>query len=149
GTVDLAAPGVDILSTVPGPSYGSLSGTSMAAPFVSGSAALVWNMLPGLSHRDVRDLLLGGGDLLPALQGKVITGGRLNVYRALAERDTVAPPPVQDLAVSDVRSTTLQLAWTATADPSPARLAARYEVRADTLPLDGSRWSRASVVAGA
>ncbi|MEW6308624.1 MAG: S8 family peptidase [Bacillota bacterium] len=54
-TVELAAPGVNILSTYPGDSYETLSGTSMACPHVAGVAALVWRAHPTLTNQQVRD----------------------------------------------------------------------------------------------
>ena len=52
--VEIAAPGYNILSTLPGGNYGSYSGTSMAAPHVTGTAALVWAVNPTFSNADVR-----------------------------------------------------------------------------------------------
>eukprot|EP00578_Thalassiosira_sp_NH16_P010537 CAMPEP_0181112464 /NCGR_PEP_ID=MMETSP1071-20121207/19828_1 /TAXON_ID=35127 /ORGANISM="Thalassiosira sp., Strain NH16" /LENGTH=808 /DNA_ID=CAMNT_0023196437 /DNA_START=68 /DNA_END=2494 /DNA_ORIENTATION=+ len=55
--LELMAPGVDILSTTPGGGYGSLSGTSMATPFVAGVAALVWGYFPQCSNQQIRNVL--------------------------------------------------------------------------------------------
>jgi subtilisin len=55
--VELSAPGVDVLSTVPGNQYDSYNGTSMASPHVAGVAALVWAAKPGLSNVQLRQLL--------------------------------------------------------------------------------------------
>ncbi|MBE0517118.1 MAG: S8 family serine peptidase [Methanophagales archaeon] len=55
--VELAAPGVSINSTLPGDKYGTKSGTSMACPHVTGVAALVWAVNPGLNNTDVRGIL--------------------------------------------------------------------------------------------
>ncbi|PKR76996.1 peptidase S8 [Halalkalibacillus sediminis] len=55
--VELSAPGVSVLSTVPGNSYDSLNGTSMASPHVAGVAAQVWEAKPGLSNVELRSLL--------------------------------------------------------------------------------------------
>jgi autotransporter-associated beta strand protein len=82
--VDLAAPGVAILSTVPGRSYAANSGTSFAAPFVSGVAALAASLDPSLSVGELRQAILAGAEPVPALAGRVATGGRLNAFRTLA-----------------------------------------------------------------
>jgi thermitase len=81
--VDLAAPGVDILSTVRGGAYGWASGTSMATPHVSGAAALLWAASPGASVSQIRSALLDGVDPVAALAGRTVTGGRLNVMSSL------------------------------------------------------------------
>jgi subtilisin family serine protease len=88
--VDLAAPGVSILSTLPGNAYDSWDGTSMAAPHVAGAAALVLAERPTLTALDLRRALLLGADPRPTLTGLVATGGRLNVRRALNQELT--PP---------------------------------------------------------
>jgi subtilisin family serine protease len=82
-TVDLAAPGVSIYSTLPGNHYGYLSGTSMAAPEVSGVAALAWALDPNATVAQVRSAILAGVDPVPALAGKVVSGGTLNAYNTL------------------------------------------------------------------
>ena len=82
-TVDVAAPGSKIFSTIPGGEYAFKSGTSMATPHVSGIAALIMSAYPGLSASDVKEALLEGGIELPALKDKVATGKRVDAYKAL------------------------------------------------------------------
>jgi subtilisin family serine protease len=83
-SVDLAAPGVDILSTTPNNTYSRFSGTSMAAPHVAGVAALLADVNPGLSPRELAEILSEGADRLPQLAGQVKSGGRLNAVGSLA-----------------------------------------------------------------
>ena len=85
-SVDLAAPGWDIYSTLPvvdenSPGYGRASGTSMATPFVSGAAALVLSLNPTLDYASLRSLILLAVDPVEALDGRIATGGRLNLHR--------------------------------------------------------------------
>jgi Zn-dependent metalloprotease/subtilisin family serine protease len=82
-SVDLGAPGVNIYSCQPGSSYQTLSGTSMATPHVSGSAGLIWTYNPFLTALQVKQLLLDNVDRISSLNGRCITGGRLNIDRAL------------------------------------------------------------------
>jgi subtilisin family serine protease len=81
-TVDLGAPGTNIYSTWPGGSYRFQDGTSMAAPHVSGAAALAKAVFPGASGVGLKALLLRTVDPISALAGTTRTGGRLNVDRA-------------------------------------------------------------------
>ena len=90
-SVDLAAPGLSIYSTLPGGGYGYKSGTSMAAPHVTGALAVVWDVHPDWTYSQVIEEVLGSVDVLPALSGKVATGGRLNLANALG--DALPPPP--------------------------------------------------------
>jgi subtilisin family serine protease len=83
-TVDLAAPGAGISSTRPNGTYGSMSGSSQAAPHVSGVVALLAAAKPGISVGQIRAAILGSVDPLPSLAGKTVTGGRLNAAAALA-----------------------------------------------------------------
>jgi subtilisin family serine protease len=92
-TVDLAAPGVNILSTTPGGGYGTSSGTSMAAPHVAGVAALVWDAHPGWTYSEVVSQILSTVDPLPSLAGVTATGGRLNAASALGAPQPPPPPP--------------------------------------------------------
>jgi subtilisin family serine protease len=89
-TVDLAAPGSSILSTLPGGRYGTYSGTSMAAPQVAGAMALIWDRNPTWTYRQVIDAVLNNVDRLSSLNGLVATGGRLNIHKALAASSTPA-----------------------------------------------------------
>jgi len=63
--------------------YGYKSGTSMAAPVVSGVAGLIWSAAPDLEAVEVKSILLGSVDPLETLSGKVLTGGRANAARAV------------------------------------------------------------------
>jgi thermitase len=81
--VDVAAPGEDIYSTLPGGRYGRMSGTSQATAFVSGMAALILSHDPTLKPQQVREIIMGSVDRFPQLAGKLVTGGRVNAYSAL------------------------------------------------------------------
>jgi subtilisin family serine protease len=82
--VELAAVGEDVLSTVPGGRWEEMSGTSMATPLVAGTAALMFAENPKLTAAQVRDLLVGTVEKDPDLEGKVSTGGKLDIEAALA-----------------------------------------------------------------
>ncbi|MBS2040991.1 S8 family serine peptidase, partial [bacterium] len=84
-SVDLSAPGEQILSTVPNAGHKVKSGTSQAAPQVAATAALIWSLRPQASPAEVKAHILAGVDPVQQLQGKVASGGRLNVAGALAE----------------------------------------------------------------
>ena len=82
-SVDIGAPGSDILSTVPGGGYGVKSGTSMATPHVTGAAGLLLAMDPTMSNEEIKTRLLEGSDKIDSLTDKVVSGGRLNVNKAM------------------------------------------------------------------
>ena len=82
-SVDIAAPGTFILSTIPDKSYAFMSGTSMAAPMVAGAAAMLYSARPELSLQDVRNILITSVHKLDTLNGRVYSGGMLDVYSAL------------------------------------------------------------------
>lgn len=83
-TVQLGAPGMNVYSTIPGNKYKRYSGTSMACPHVAGAAALLWSAKPSLSWKEVKAHLMSSVDLVEALKGKTVTGGRLNVSKAIS-----------------------------------------------------------------
>jgi subtilisin family serine protease len=84
-SVDLFAPGDDILSTIPGPySYGVLSGTSMATPLVSGIAALAREHDPSLdTGAELAEKLRASVDPVPSLASLSVSGGRIDANRAV------------------------------------------------------------------
>jgi subtilisin family serine protease len=151
--VDLAAPGVSVLSTYAGNTYRSLNGTSMATPHVSGAAALVLAANPSLSTAALKATLMNSVDPLASLAGKTVTGGRLNVARAvgapeLPVTDTTAPGQATDLAASNPTPTTITLGWTATGDDGATGTAYAYEIRYSTSPITDATWSGAAPVGG-
>lgn len=83
-SVDVAAPGVSILSTVPGNGYSSFGGTSMASPHVAGVIGLMAAAAPTATVAQLKNAILGGVDVIPALTGTSVTGGRLNAAESLA-----------------------------------------------------------------
>lgn len=102
GANDASPPGVAIVSAeldCASPGYGYLSGTSQAAPQVTGTAGLMFSLDPSATVTQVRNALLAGVDKVPSLEGKVVTGGVLNAWKALAAlvpmdtRITSAPGP--------------------------------------------------------
>jgi subtilisin family serine protease len=104
--VDLAAPGVDITSTVPGGSWETWDGTSMAAPHVAGAAGLVLSQNPLLSVAQLKNAIMHGVDKPSTLHTINIappidrqksgsftrTSGRLNVFKALSASTANATP---------------------------------------------------------
>lgn len=81
-TVHLAAPGVNIFSTVPGNQVIAMDGTSMSAPMVSGSAALLWSALPSASAQQIKQALMRSVDVKSGHEFEVQTRGRINVEKA-------------------------------------------------------------------
>ena len=83
-SVQIAAPGEDILTTTLGNEYQLRSSTAMAASIVTGVAALALATHPDVSIDQLRSLLLESVDKLPGLRGKVSAGGRINASKAVA-----------------------------------------------------------------
>lgn len=107
-TVDLGAPGVDILSALPGAYLGYMNGTSMAAPHVTGAAALYASTHPGASVQEMRSALLGSVLPTSSLANKTVTGGRLNLSSMIT-----APPPAPAGLTAAGAPGSVRLEWTA------------------------------------
>jgi subtilisin family serine protease len=96
-TVDLGAPGSNILSTIHNNRYATYSGTSMATPHVAGAAALLYAGNPSLSGvsggAQVKRALMLTVDPISALAGKCVSEGRLNVGKAMEFLVNPGPSP--------------------------------------------------------
>jgi hypothetical protein len=103
-TVDVAAPGVIIDSTIPGDEYLKVSGTSQAAPYIANVALAIAEANPSLVPLQIKKVLLGTVDNKDFLTGKVKTGGIANVNRAL-KAATLAQRMDLDSAIKMARET--------------------------------------------
>ncbi|MDA0169604.1 S8 family serine peptidase [Solirubrobacter taibaiensis] len=99
-SVDLAAPGISIISTIRGGIWASQSGTSMAAPHVTGAAALMAAREPLARPEDLAKALLSTTRPLPAHAGRTLTGGLLDVAAAVTAVQATAKPPREDFSTS-------------------------------------------------
>ena len=82
-SVDIAAPGTNILSTYPDHSYAYMQGTSMATPYVSATIALIASLYGETTVKERKAMILNSVDTKNALTGKVNSEGRLNANSAL------------------------------------------------------------------
>ena len=147
-TCDLGAPGVDILSCQPGGGYQLLSGTSMACPHVAGACAFMFGRFPGMTNMLVKQRLMQFADPIPALAGRCVTGGRLNLFLASADPDSLAPGAVTDLATENPGSNTMGVTFTAPDDDAGAMTGrvSTYDLRYSTSPIDDGNFAGASPV---
>ena len=122
-SVDLAAPGVGILSTLPGNKYARYSGTSMATPHVAGVAALIKSENPSLDDAGIKRQILEFAEKKTSLQNKVATGGRLNAGASVSQQvafDATQPTvtAVRPVPGSKTRDRTPAIGATVTDDGS-------------------------------
>ena len=118
-SVDLGAPGGtnspgdpspdDILSTKLGDLYQTLYGTSMAAPHVAGVAALAFGKCPLITYGQVKTRLMNKVDILPSLNNKCVSNGRVNAYKVIF--DSAAPTAPTGLSVTPTGWNTIRLNW--------------------------------------
>ncbi len=134
--VDLGAPGKNLWTTsprsLPGTEYWSVTGTSHAAPFVTGAAALILSVNPSLTYAEVKSRILDSVDPLATLQGKSVTGGRLNIFEAVS----ATPAPVgiaatSELAIGGISSSFVNLV----PDPRTGPTATSQSLRHEAPPI--------------
>lgn len=129
-SVDIAAPGTDIYSTIPTNSYKIMSGTSMSTPMVTSTVAVMRAVNPNISAKEIKETLCSSSDKLSALTGKVISGGRLNAYNAVkaimptatpspTATPTVKPTATPTVTPSPTETPTVKPTATPTVTPSP------------------------------
>jgi subtilisin family serine protease len=116
--VDVAAPGVIIRASIPGDQYLELSGTSMAAPFVTNVAARLKDVNPSLSPAGIKKLLCETVDVKPWLQGKVRTSGIVNPNRAIKAAELSVSMGVE-AAIAKAKALITDSLDTATSSISP------------------------------
>ena len=122
-SVDIAAPGTVIYSTIPTSSYGTMSGTSMATPMVASAVAVMRAVNPNISAKEIKETLCSSSDKLSALTGKVISGGRLNAYNAVkAIMPTATPTATPTVKPTVTSSPTATPTATPTVTPMPTVL---------------------------
>ena len=101
-TVDIAAPGAGIWSSIPTSTYASFSGTSMATPHVTGSVALLASKYPTATALQLRTAILATATPTASVTGKVVTDGRLNVQAALNYSGFGTPPVIPSMSIANV-----------------------------------------------
>src|SRR4030043_2108896 len=149
-SVDVAAPGGYILSTIPQNEYFDKDfnwGTSMAAPHVSGLAGLLYSYYDGIyntqfDYTQVRTAILRMVDVLPTLSGWIQTGGRINAYNALS---FLRIPT--NLTATAASTTRISLSWSDNASCEKGYKVERkisggsWTVLPDTLPNGSSSFT--------
>jgi hypothetical protein len=157
-SVDLAAPGALVLTTKIDSPYGFLAftGTSAAAPQVTGAAALVASAFPGLTAAQIKQRILDGVDPIGQIGNNslkpTVTNGRLNLANALAgaaaEKDNQPPAAIGDLQAAATTFQSVALTWTATGDDGSTGRAGFYDLRYATAPITKATWDTATRALG-
>lgn len=141
-TVDLAAPGDEVFSTMGTDSYAYNSGTSMASPMVAGALALLKSHLPAASVTELIQRLYAHVDPVSSWEGLVATGGRLNIGRAVVGEDLEPPDAITNVATDQVSSNWVRLKWTVPEDDGFLRRPASYDIRYSTVPINAANFAQ-------
>lgn len=136
-TVDLAAPGNNIYSTLRNGKYGFINGGSMASPQVAGAAALILSV-KDMTPVDLKADILNNVDQVPSLQGRLITGGRLDICRAMPGCTPPTPTPTPTLAPSPTPPASGTFGLTSIGSNSDTMAPDRKRVTQATLPYNAS-----------
>jgi thermitase len=134
-TVDIAAPGQNILSCLPGNSYGYMTGTSQATAFVTGAAALAMAHKQSFKAEDVKKYILATGDAQTQLASKTKTSRQLNLYKALTILD-------QGVGATGVVAINTQNIKKFTADPNDKNTSSTGEDGSDANATEISQFGK-------
>lgn len=137
-SVDLFAPGSNIISTTPSSSYRSYNGTSMASPHVAGVAAQALSLAPGLSVTALRDAILNSTTLSGTYFGLCVSSGRLSAATAVLSVQAHTPTPTPSHSPTHTPSATPTPSPTASATLSPTATASPTSTSTPTpVPTPG------------
>ena len=143
-SVDVAAPGTDIYSTIPDGGYAYKSGTSMATPYVSGVAALIKSRYPDIHFSQLKQRVLNASTNLANLKDKVFAG-RVNAMNAI-ENDEIAPSSPTNLSIDSVGINSLTLKWSKSGDDGLAGSASRYILAMHSEEINERNWEMSDKV---
>jgi subtilisin family serine protease len=155
GTVNVTAPGEFILSTFPKNSYGFLNGTSMSAPHVSGSAALVCAQFPNITMQKLRSVMMYSGyaapwqflNVFPLSTGRAVDANK--ALQSVNSADVTAPGAITNLTaqISDTFPS-YSLSWQATGDDGNVGKVTAYEVRFSETSLNDANFDLGTGLSG-
>jgi subtilisin family serine protease/Tol biopolymer transport system component len=154
-TVNVTAPGEYILSTTPKNTYDFFSGTSMAAPHVSGSAALVCAQFPNITMQKLRSVMMYSGHdaawqfagVYPISTGRAVDAGR--ALQSVSSPDVTPPGPINNLNahISDTFPS-YTLGWVTPGDDGNVGRVAAYEIRFSDTSLNDANFDLATPLSG-
>lgn len=157
GTVNVTAPGEYILSTTPKNTYDFANGTSMAAPHVSGIAALVCALEPNITLPELRSVMMYSGyaapwqfnNVLPISTGRAVDANRALQSVGSTDADVTAPGAVNNFT-AQIQDTfpQYQLLWQATGDDGNVGRVTAYEVRFSESSLTAANFDLATPLPG-
>lgn len=131
-TVDLAAPGSYIQSTVPNSGYAYFNGTSMATPHVTGGASLLWAYHPGLTSQDIKTRIMANTKPLASMVGLCVTGGMLNLQPLIVNASPAGDAGLDQVVEATGPLTSITLQATAS-DPDSDPLSFLWKEGATTV----------------
>ena len=144
-SVDVGAPGEDILSSVPGSNFAVFSGTSMATPHVAGLAALLKADDPSRTPAQIKNLILTGGDVTSGTDGTTLTGRRINAFGSLTCTDSTLnnrfAPSSNNLIVGTGTQVNLGVLSINCDQPNPAAIVVNVAETGQNIPLIDSAGS--------
>lgn len=144
--VSVLAPGASVYNTIPAPDfYGSSSGTSMAAPHVSGAAALLLSVHPELKPYEVRNRIIGCAKQGTRWETYSLSQGILNLPNLFCD-DLPAPAAISDLTVTQTGVTTATLEFSLPYDNDAGSPVKIVELKYARFHLDENSWWKAEPV---